>query len=297
MLQMNHPYIIHNIELTNHCIMNCTMCPRTYAMTREQGYIDFDLFCSCIDQYKKDNPNAARSHVWLHHFGESLLHPQFDKCIFYMRKNRLLPALSLNPAALTPEKSLRLIKSNPYLLYLSLDGYDEETFSAIRGVRGQWEKSKANALYFLKIKEQYNKNIKVVLSVIDFPEKKEMVNKAREFWTSVKGVDEFLAKPYTDFSGDVENIASGNTEYSKCKTPFWAMTIAWDGRVLPCCFDYDAKYPLGHMAEKSLREIWNDLPMQSLRKEFNDEDVTCSLCHNCSSGGKWSRSIGELEKP
>ena len=51
--------------------------------------------------------------------------------------------------------------------------------------------------------------------------------------------------------------------------------------VVACCFDYDKKFVLGNIHEKSLAEIWNDAPMQKLRQEFIDNNVQNPLCRSC----------------
>ena len=32
--------------------------------------------------------------------------------------------------------------------------------------------------------------------------------------------------------------------------------ITWDGLVVPCCFDKDAKHRMGDLKNKSFKEIW-----------------------------------------
>ena len=253
--------------------------------------MDKEVFNKIIIQYTRDNP-SPNGHVWLHHFGESLLHPNVTDCISYMQDRGLKAAISLNPIALHKRKAEQFVQTNPYLIYISLDGHDEETFSTIRGVPGIWEQSKRNALYFLELKEKYNSSTKVVLSSINFPQHRELVEASKLFWSKQPGVDSFLEKPFTDFNGDIESITNmhdQHIEYTQCTKPWSHLTIAWDGTVLPCCYDYDAKYALGNISKNTLSKIWNDVPMKNLRKEFEDKHVTCDLCINCIHGGKWSR--------
>lgn len=96
------PYTIFNIELTNRCPFKCIMCARTHNMTRAQGLMDFDLFRKVIDEYVQDSPEQAMgSECWMHHFGESLVHPEFDHFIAYASARGVFTALSLNPLCLT----------------------------------------------------------------------------------------------------------------------------------------------------------------------------------------------------
>lgn len=290
------PYFIHNIELTNKCIMRCTICPRTYSMTRSQGFMSVDTFKSIVDQYVCDNPQASSTHVWLHHFGESLLHPHFDDCIAYMRDKGLRPALSLNPIMLSKTISKRLLKSRPYLLYLSLDGGDETSFAAIRGVSNVFEQSKKNIMKFLeeKLKDIQTYDAITNLSIISLDGQEENIIRAKQYWDSIPGIDNVFVKPFTNWNGDVDKISEKSyieDATGPCKTVFHKMTIAWDGKVLPCCYDYDAKYILGNVKHQKLSEIWNGGAMQALRKEFLSAEITADLCIKCSSGGKFFEKL------
>jgi hypothetical protein len=40
-----------------------------------------------------------------------------------------------------------------------------------------------------------------------------------------------------------------------CTFPFEKMTVCWDGKVTPCCYDYVKKYVLGDVHEQSLSQI------------------------------------------
>jgi radical SAM protein with 4Fe4S-binding SPASM domain len=66
-----------------------------------------------------------------------------------------------------------------------------------------------------------------------------------------------------------------------CNVPWEKMSVAWDGDVLPCCYDYDKKYVLGNIKKKKMAEMWNGPEMRALRKEFLDNNVTNPLCRNC----------------
>ena len=66
-----------------------------------------------------------------------------------------------------------------------------------------------------------------------------------------------------------------------CHWPWTSLSILWDGKVVPCCFDYDNLYNLGNAETQSFDEIWNGEKMQKLRKEFINNKVTNKLCANC----------------
>jgi len=201
------PFAVFNIELTNQCPMKCVMCARTEGMTRRQGLMDLALYTAVIDQLAAENPQFYRNNqLWLHHFGESLLHPQFDTFIQLAAERDLQPALSLNPLLLTEDVTERLLQARPHLLYISLDGHDNESFFRIRGVRNAYDKSHQLLLAFLRRKVQLNSSVKVVLSMINFAENTESIEKMQQYWQQIPGIDQFMAKGFVSWNGDIKSI-------------------------------------------------------------------------------------------
>ncbi|UCC67816.1 MAG: hypothetical protein JSV79_11980, partial [Armatimonadota bacterium] len=65
------PVPLFFIELTNHCNLECSMCPRP-TLQRDVGHMDWDLYRRVVD-------NIARlggRRLGLNRFGESLLYPR-----------------------------------------------------------------------------------------------------------------------------------------------------------------------------------------------------------------------------
>ena len=291
-IEVTHPFGLFNIELTNRCPMKCLMCPRTNHMTREQGFMNIDLFKKIIDELAEVNTSFHNDRVvWLHHFGESLLHPEFDSFIRYAAERSVRTGLSVNPIMLSEKTSQRLLSSGLHILYLSLDGHDDESFSRIRGIDNSYSISRSRMMDFLKLKKENPCNMKIILSMIDFSLNKESVAAVKDEWESHKQIDGFLLKNYTTWDGAIPEIRSlsphGQSEQTEnkgkttCSFPWVNMSVTWDGEVVPCCFDYNKKNVLGNANTHTLSHIWNDTPMQNLRREFIENRVTNPLCLNC----------------
>ncbi len=285
---MNESFSIFNIELTNHCPMKCVMCPRTNNMTRELGYMEPGLFRKAIDEISLRNPSREGETLWLHHFGESLMHPEFGKCIAYASSRGIRTGLSVNPVMLKDEVIDELLRSGLGVLYVSLDGHDDESFLRIRGMGNAYERSRNRLLRFLERKTVTGCDITVVLSMIDFAMNRPSMESAKHFWESTPGIDLFLAKSFTTWDGsapDVNRYSETGVPVDRsrvhCTWPFERMTITWDGDVVPCCFDYDKKYVLGSLKTSTLSEIWGGEPLRLLRDEFINNRVTNRLCVKC----------------
>lgn len=291
---VGYPFGVFNIELTNDCPMHCVMCPRTNNMTRAVGFMEFDVFTKVIDELVAANPEYARTNeVWLHHFGESLVHPEFARFTRYAVGRGVKACLSVNPFMLKGKTALKLIEAEPAVLIVSLDGHDDESFERIRGVKNAYEKSKRNLLGFLELKRKHGCGTMISLHMIDFPLNRESMERQKGFWESIEGIDEFVRKGFTTWDGSAQDVnalvgkkvtddpAPRKKKNVSCTFPWNSLTVAWDGAVLPCCHDYDKKLVLGDVGERTLAEIWNGERMRNLRREFLGNNVTNPLCRNC----------------
>lgn len=291
----NGPWQIFDIELTNKCPFRCVMCARTNNMTRDQGLMDFETFKAIVDQYVEANPGlAADNGAFLHHFGESLVHPRFGEYIRYaVSKGLTGAALSINPLLLTPPVAKDLLTSGIRSLNVSLDGHDDESFFKIRGIPNAYEKSKENLLAFLKLKTELGSRTIIHLGMIDFAMNRESIERMRAYWEGVPGIDYVRIKEMRLWNGDAADVNAlapkrvDNRELRKthktvaCNVPWEQMSVTWDGDVIPCCYDYDKKYVLGNIHAQTLNEIWNGEPMRRLREEFMSNDVRNPLCRSC----------------
>jgi len=261
-------------------------------MTRAQGLMSFDIYRRAIDELVSANSEYVDNRlVWLHHFGESLMHPRFGDCITYASGKGVRAALSINPIMLKDDVIDALLRSKPYLLTMSLDGHDNESFYRIRGVKRSYHVSHDRLIAFLERKVKAKSSIQVIVSMIDFDMNGESIKNRESYWNEVPGVDQFLCKDFSTWdgaAGDINALAGGSRKAGSvdksavaCTLPWEVMTVAWNGDVLPCCYDYDARMVLGNMGKESLADIWNGDKLQSIRKEFIENKVMNPLCRKC----------------
>ena len=119
------------IELTNTCNLRCTFCFVTEGMTREGGFMDFDLFKKIID----DCPNLE--HLCMHNWGEPLLHKDIFKMIEYAKNKGVnYVVMNTNGTLFTDKMIDRIVDSKLDIIRFSIDG-SAETFKRVRGVELQ----------------------------------------------------------------------------------------------------------------------------------------------------------------
>lgn len=290
-VQVDAPPAIFSFELTNLCPFKCIMCARTNNMTRAEGHMAFDTFKKAIDEFIEVNPEHARTQdVWLHGFGESLVHPEFARFMRYAIDRGVNAGLSINPLMLTKKVASDLLDATPGHLYVALDGHDDASFEKIRGVKNAYHKSRKRLLKFLQEKERRGVKTKITLSMIDFPNNRQSIDEVESYWNSQPGIDHFVAKPFVSWDGKADDInqlvqlvrtpeQAGRKVL--CDWPWEKMTVSWDGDVVPCCFDYNKRYALGNINTESLLDIWNGEKMHALRREMIANKVTNPLCQGC----------------
>lgn len=284
-LKVDYPPLLHNIELTNKCPMHCVACPRPYDMKRALGFMDITVFKKIVDELKILHPFPSKDDINLHHFGESLLHPQFDEAMQYICTAGFNGCLSCNPLFLNKEHAERLFSAHPGKIYMMMDGFDNESFFMIRGRKNAYDISLKNCLYAIEVRNKISPNTEILITSIDIPHFKKQIDKIEKFWKELYGIT-LYRKPYSTWNGTNENILeladdSEQPVEDVCYAPWHVMSITWDGLVVPCCMDYNNFYILGDIKKQSLAQIWNSDAMQAFRAEMRTKNIRNALCYKC----------------
>jgi len=280
------------IELTNVCNLNCKMCLNKSIPKNKRGFMDFNLFKKVIDEAS----NFVYD-VYLHHRGESLLHPDIFKMIEYAKMKNIFTRLHTNATLLTEEKSYLLLNSGLDFLSFSFDGYEKETYEKIR-VGANFERTLGNINNFLRIKKKLNKKTPyAVFTVIEFTESKTKNDNKKKFISQFNSLplDKFIIRKPHNWGGDY-NVKEEKANFSKennylpCTFPWYSLTIFYDGDVLPCPQDFFGKNRLGNMKDTSLSEIWDSTNLISLRKKMVMKQCqSMEPCNKCDR--LWRKKI------
>lgn len=86
-------------------------------------------------------------------------------------------------------------------------------------------------------------------------------------------------------TGERENRGAA-TEPASCWKMWNSCVITWDGKIVPCCFDKDAKHQLGNLKERSFRDIWFNGSYTKFRTSLLRSRNEIDICKNCSEGTK-----------
>jgi radical SAM protein with 4Fe4S-binding SPASM domain len=231
--------------------------------------------------------------IWLHHFGDPLLDKDIFQRISYVRSAGVHSGISTNPQSLTPDRSKKLVDAGLDLLHISLDGIDQETYSYFRGKNADYERGVKNIqAHCLQKAELNSAHPYTVVSMIKMDRNEGQVDEFRSQWTK-SGIDRVFIKPFTTFAGSVDGSISNeylrtidyiriNNLRPRCYFPWSSITVLSDGKVVPCCYDYDGKCVLGDLNCEPVDKIWNGSRMRNFRKEHISGDFSSNpLCKDC----------------
>lgn len=287
------------LELTNNCNFECIMCPNGRGlMQRNKGFMDYELAKRIIDEMGP-HVDTAVLHIW----GESLLHPNIFDIIKYCQKYNIKTELSTNTSLLTVDNISKIIDSGLSTIYLCMDGVSKETYEHVRK-NGDYVKSLKNIENFIKIKKEKNSKIFVNLQIIVMQETKDEIETFKKKW-SIEGVNRINVKPLDTWGGQINEINdlklqegksknkkenNGNQRYH-CPNLWYHAHIYWDGTLICCDRDFDAKFPLGNV-KNGVMKVWNGQKMQELRiKHINKDLGDIPSCGNCNEWCWWRPSL------
>jgi len=118
------------VEVTGHCNLQCTMCPRQ-AWAADAGHMS----AACYDQLLSGLPDAPPDRLSLAFggFGEPTVHPGFLDLVARARQSARRVEIVTNGTTLTPRSAHALASLGVAQVTVSVDGGDDEAFAVMRG--------------------------------------------------------------------------------------------------------------------------------------------------------------------
>jgi len=281
------------VELTNNCNLKCPECLSGSGLNqREIGFMNLDLFNKVITELRPYLYN-----VNLYFQGEPMLHPQFFS--FIRDSENTHTVVSTNGHFLTAENSDKIVRSSLNKLIISLDGIDQDTYSAYRE-NGNVESVIEGIRNVSYAKQSTNSLIKIEIQCLVNRKNEHQIPEIRQFAKSVK-VKLSLKSMQIINKDDIEEWLPGDERYrryklkdgeyvsksrlpDRCARLWFNPVITWDGKVLPCCFDKNEEYEMGDLTQDSFREIWDGPKYRIFRKSILSGRHMIDICRNCTSG-------------
>lgn len=288
-----------SIEPTTSCNLRCPECPSGLrSFSRPTGMLKQSLFENSIDQLSKD-----LTYLTFYFQGEPYLNPSFLPMVSYAAQKGIYTATSTNAHYLTEEAATRTVESKLDRLIISIDGTTQETYEAYR-IGGNLSKvieGTRNIIAARKKLKSRSPHVVFQFLVVAPNEHQipEVYRMAKEL-----GVDQVVLKTaqiyeyekgspliprqekYSRYQKTNNGFVLKNRLDDHCWKMWHSCVITWDGKVVPCCFDKDAKYVLGDLSQNSFREIWFGEKYQDFRQSLMRSRKEIEICRNCTEGTK-----------
>lgn len=287
-----------SIEPTTACNLRCPECPSGLrSFSRPTGMLDNDLFQNIIQQV---HPHLQ--YLTFYFQGEPFLHPRFLNMVKYAAGHNIFTATSTNGHYLSPETARRVVASGLHRLIISVDGASQETYASYR-IGGNLEKVWKGIHNLVDARKQARSPFPeiIVQALVLKPNAHELPEIAR--LAQHAGVDKTVLKtaqiyapgdshpliPEDDARSRYERLPDGTWKIrGKLENRCWRMwhscVVTWDGKVVPCCFDKDAKHVLGDLSKQQMYEIWNGNAYQNFRQAILRSRKEIDICTNCTEG-------------
>ena len=285
-----------SIEPTTSCNLRCPECPSGLrAFSRPTGMLDEELFEKVVQQSKKHL-------TWLHLYfqGEPFLHPNFSKLVTLASKNGIFTSTSTNAHYLSERRVDEILESGLKQLIVSMDGISQEVYEKYR-IGGNLKKVQEGISLMVRKRKDVKKSYpRIVLQFLVTGQNEHQIPSLKS-WADQIGVDELQLKTtqiYRFENGSelipsdlkyARYIPDGKGKWklkkkieNKCWRMWQGAVVTWDGKVVPCCFDKDAKHVMGSFEKESLASIWKSNKYQQFRSQLLQGRDQIDICKNCT---------------
>lgn len=292
-----------SIEPTTACNLGCPECPSGLKQfTRKTGNLKPELNSKIINELSKKL-------IYINYYfqGEPFINSHLFDFIAAASSKNIYTSTSTNAHFLTKKNAIKTVESGLDRLIISIDGTTQQTYESYR-VNGSLSKVIEGTKNLIAAKKQLNKDTPhVIFQFLVVKQNEQQIEEAIALSEKLE-VDEirFKTAQLYDFKNGNPLIPS-NDKYSRYKKTkdgtyvlknkllnhCWRMwssgVVTVDGKLVPCCFDKDAKYQIGDLKNTSFIAIWKSKPYKSLRKAILLNRKEIDICQNCTEGTKvWS---------
>ena len=283
-----------SIEPTNICNLHCPECPTGKGQsTVAKGKITEETVQKLVPQIQT---NTWFANVYFQ--GEPLVNAITTNIVSTLSEAKILSSLSTNAHFLTSKIAKQLVTAKLTKLIISLDGYNQTSYEKYRqggnfdkvleGLKNiQQAKANAHSLYPLvevqcllfshteghkteikHIAEQYNADL--------------VTFKTAQFYDT-QNIDMLPSHKNSRYNYQDENLTIKKKIRNHCWKMWCSCVVAWNGNVLPCCFDKNHTFSFGNIENTSFTNIWKSQQYIRFRKATLTNRKQIIMCQNCTS--------------
>ncbi len=286
------------VEPTTACNLRCPECPSGLrAFTRPTGHLSKDFFRTLLHDIGDDLS------VMIFYFqGEPYINPAFLDMVAEASAKGIYTITSTNGHFLDDANARKTIESGLDRLIISIDGTTQDVYEQYRR-EGSLDTVLDGARNVVAWKRKLNSRTPhIIFQYLVVRPNEHQIDDARRLARAI-GVDEIKFKTaqiydYTHGNPLIPTIEKysryrkrhdGRYELKQkpanhCWRLWHAPVVTWDGIVVPCCFDKDARHRLGDIKQVSFRQIWQNPAYRDFRHKILRGRRHIDICQNCTEG-------------
>ncbi len=266
------------IEITNVCNLKCEFCPETKRVKRFLNVVQFEEIIKKIQNYT--------NLVCLHVKGEPLLHPELKQILKILDKYNLKANITTNGTLL--EKKIDSLKKATSLrqLNISLHSINQNKirnglnlYNLFDSVKSLEDVIVSYRLWNLHDLTENNINNNIIEQLEKYYNYIGLKEELRQK-SFIKIKDGIYINQDLEFVWPSKNGKVINKE-GRCLALKNQIAILVDGSVVPCCMDNDGDIVLGNIFEETLEEILQKPKTLAIKRNFENNIITCNLCKTC----------------
>jgi radical SAM protein with 4Fe4S-binding SPASM domain len=287
-----------SVEPTTSCNLRCPECPSGLrSFTRDTGMLEEDFFKKTID-----DTNSHLIYLNLYFQGEPYLNTKLLEMVKYASSKNIYTATSTNAHNLTDDVAKRTVESGLDRMIISIDGTTQDVYERYR-VGGNLSKVLEGTKHIVKWKKRLKSRTPlIVFQFLVVKPNEHQVEDVKKLGKEYQ-VDEVRLKtaqvyefengheliPTMEKYARYKKSPSGKWSIkSKLSNHCWRMwhscVITWDGWVVPCCFDKDAKHKFGSLKQQRFKELWQNESYRDFRTSVMNARREIGICSNCAEG-------------
>lgn len=297
------------IELSGHCNLKCTTCPREYGYGKamEKGYMSVEDAKGIIDELWPYLDSAGLTGM-----GETLLYKDILEVVDYIKAKNKGIILSLSTNAVIPNfiETISPLVGKIDTIQISIDGLGE-TYNGIRhnadfdtldrnlrSLKSLFDQDTTFMLNMVVTKENYHQ----MAAMIDYSKEigigymnftlfnlASLTSISSDYYDLYKSEDFFEElRKMREVQSRTPEVEVSHWDYEtpngfrKCGLPWSHFAICWNGEVPPCCAKpFPKELSFGNVIKKGVLPVLNSKGFQGFRELWfaNKTPAFCQKCH------------------
>ena len=239
-----------------------------------KGIMDESEFYKLVKQAKE----LGAETISVFGFGEPLLDPGLAKKIAFCFGLDLKTFITTNGSLMRNNLMYDLLHSQLSHVRFSVHGLWDDYNKIHKGLR--FEDTLRNIANFCRVNdEKFGHPCKVGITVI--PMLNQEIEPIVDFWSKFK-IDELeIWRPHNWTNGKEYRKKTPKRKKTCGRPHRGPVQINMDGKVMVCCFDYDAKMVVGDTRKHTIEEILKGDKFNAIRKAHETGDLRGLPCEAC----------------